>query len=115
VVETLHLGVEGGVGERRTEPGPGKGNKAFHTHEDGNVVHVHDHQHENQGVEGQTTTKTEEEGRARIKVGFEETMNGDNDESSVVRIEGNGEKKPVMRKKVGWATVQHDKPELYDF
>lgn len=99
IFETLHLDVEGGVGERRTTPAT-------------NVLALdtgmmsHDHGHDHDGVP-QRKAKANE---AAIQVEVEAQVKGDNDpdgESVPVIIKP---KKP--KKKVAFHS---DRPDLYDF
>ncbi len=120
MVETLHLGVEGGVGERRTEPPKGAAGA-------GVVVgqHVHDHGHEHhrhaaaQGVEPAST-------RSAVRIGFEDDepvparpsrVRIGGDEEAPARPTSLGLGKTGQPLKSAWKKVafQHDKPELCEF
>ncbi len=117
MIETLHLGVEGGVGERRTEPSPTGGAVAHH--HDHENHHGHDHSNHSHGAVAETqsaTLQVEHEGvdvpsvkpaGARKSVGFAE----DDDNAG----EGVDHGVPAKKGRKQVAFVRHDKPELYDF
>ncbi|KAJ9126333.1 hypothetical protein QFC24_002066 [Naganishia onofrii] len=116
IIETLHLGVEGGVGERRTEPtrtgGPvdprkmqTHGNDHGHAHE-----HGHSHHHHHPSAEGMDKPAAESSVRfAAVNIAVEA-------EPSVRFSDSPSGAEPVQtkeRKKVSF--IRHDKPELYEF
>ncbi|KAL7417478.1 Elongator complex protein 4 [Mrakia frigida] len=105
VVETLHLDVEGGVGERRTTApvalGGGEDPHAGHGHEG------HEHGH----GETEEVQLGEGAGRVRIEVSQEEREREEKKERETVLP-----RKSAMKKKtVGFAGVDPTKPELYEF
>lgn len=104
-METLHLDVEGGVGERRTTApvalGGGEDPHAGHGHEG------HEHGH----GETEEVQLGEGAGRVRIEVSQEEREREEKKERETVLP-----RKSAMKKKtVGFAGVDPTKPELYEF
>lgn len=113
IIETLHLGVEGGVGDRRTEPSSTGGaidtkrTHASHTHSDHHEGHQHGHQ-STQGVEIVEEVKNTTTRFKAMDVGWEEAG-----ERKPTAEDSLAKKPKKERKKVSF--IQHDKPELYDF
>ena len=105
VFETLHLDVEGGVGERRTTPA------ARAAVLDEVLVHGHDHDHqEHAHAEGPAAeSQPERAAGARVEVKFEEAKKeseaGEGDQPQ-------GKARAKAKKKVAFRT---DRPGLYDF
>ena len=105
VFETLHLDVEGGVGERRTTPA------ARAAALDEVLVHGHDHDHqEHAHAEGPAAeSQPERAAGARVEVKFEEAKKeseaGEGDQPQ-------GKARAKAKKKVAFRT---DRPDLYDF
>jgi len=102
IFETLHLDVEGGVGERRTTPAAN-----VLALDAGMISHDHDHDHD--GMPHQRRKADE----AAIQVEVEAQVKGDTDadnasvQASPVNVTP---KKP--KKKVAFHS---DRPDLYDF
>lgn len=113
IIETLHLGVEGGVGERRTEPtstgGPVdmrkiKRDAAEHDHTHG---HDHGHDHPHHAVEG----IEKPDGSVRFAA-----VNISMDESESARTStADNDTQPLKKERKKVSFIRHDKPELYDF
>ncbi|KAJ9118229.1 hypothetical protein QFC22_004136 [Naganishia vaughanmartiniae] len=116
IIETLHLGVEGGVGERRTEPtrtgGPLDARKMQHHGNDLGHVHEHGHSHHHHHPPAEGVDKTAAESSVRfaaVDIAVEA-------EPSVRSSDSRGGAEPTQskeRKKVSF--IRHDKPELYEF
>lgn len=114
IIETLHLGVEGGVGERRTEPtstgGPvdvRKINRDAAAHDHSHDHHSHDHHHH--AAEGVDKPAGEASVRfAALNISMEDNVSTEN--SSIADATTPLKKE---RKKVSF--IRHDKPELYEF
>lgn len=103
VVETLHLDVEGGVGERRTTAPVALGGEE-HSH----AGHAHD------GHDHAEPTETVEGGRVRIEVVESESSKPAVEDKSAVAA-AKVPRKSALKKSVGFAVVDPTKPELYEF
>ena len=103
IFETLHLDVEGGVGERRTTPA----NAAIALDD---AVHSHPHAHENSISVPAVATATIEVQVEELPKKAEVTPIEENVQESVVTASVS--KKPKQRKKVAFMS---DRPDLYDF
>ena len=124
VVETLHLGVEGGVGERRTEPPPtmkslgAGGGQGSHTHSSGCSHGSGDIEGVVGGVERTASSESTAESAPKANLGarFAAMDIAMEDESTRPSSPARSEElsKPKKeRRKV--AFMQDDKPELYEF
>jgi elongator complex protein 4 len=99
VFETLHLDVEGGVGERRTTPA----NIAIALDET-----AHQHSHSDSAATATIEVRVEEVTQKVKAVSMAEKVT---DEATPVILES-AMKKPKPRKKVAFMS---DRPDLYDF
>ncbi|KAJ9091585.1 hypothetical protein QFC19_009041 [Naganishia cerealis] len=118
IIETLHLGVEGGVGERRTEPtrtgGPvdvrkmkRDGNDHGHVHEHGHS-HAHHHHAPAEGVDKPA------EGTSSVRfAAMDIAVEAEPSVRSTDSLDRAGPPQNRERKKVSF--IRHDKPELYEF
>lgn len=126
VLETLHLGVEGGVGERRTEPPAtmksvaasttGGGGQPAHVHTD---QCSHSHGRASQGVEssepGRDATPRARFAAMDISVEAPSQEHNDAPISQVVPTTLADEQAPAKKERKKVAFIQHDRPELYEF
>lgn len=100
VVETLHLDVEGGVGERRTTAPVALGGAEDHGHA-GHGHEGHDHGEAKEGaVEG-----------AKVRIEVAEAEAKAAEPAKEVKLP----RKSALKKSVGFAVVDPTKPELYEF
>lgn len=114
IIETLHLGVEGGVGERRTEPtstgGPvdmRKVNRDAAAHDHSHDHHSHDHHHH--AVEG--VEKPTGEGSVRfaaLNISMEDNVSTEPSSAADATT-------PLRKERKKVSFIRHDKPELYEF
>jgi elongator complex protein 4 len=113
IIETLHLGVEGGVGERRTEPTSTGGaldvrkikREAGHDHSHSHD-HTHDHAHHAEGIDKPV-------GDASVRFA---AVNISMDDSESARTStGGDDTQPLKKERKKVSFIRHDKPELYDF
>ena len=97
IFETLHLDLEGGVGERRTTPATNA------VALEAGMSSAHEHEHGTKSL-------------AAVRIGIEEDtappLIGGNDVSAEVQHSAGGVKAKKPKKRVAF---QNDKPELYDF
>ncbi|KAI0788581.1 PAXNEB-domain-containing protein [Abortiporus biennis] len=101
VIETLHLDLEGGIGERRTTPATNATIMETESH--------HDHNHESKGLANVATT-----GRAAIEVQMEKVTLETVSSKGVEVVDS--EPKPPAKKKAKKKVAFHsDRPDLYDF
>lgn len=99
--ETLHLDLEGGVGERRTTPAT----SATILDE---VNHV-GHHHENPSANGQTQLSS---GAAKVEVRMENVPQLGTSSDASAPVADPPQKKIKPKKRVAF---QSDRPDLYDF
>lgn len=106
IFETLHLDVEGGVGERRTTPAT----TVIATDEAAHAGHVHDHVGLTTSMAGAATIQVQvEEVQTKLKsVSIAENVV----EAKESNVTGPSVKKPKQRKKVAFHS---ERPDLYDF
>lgn len=102
VVETLHLDVEGGVGERRTTAPVALGGED-HAH----TGHGHDHGDDKEAAAAAEGARVRIE-VAEAEVKKEQAVSGEKREVKLPR-------KSALKKSVGFAVVNPTKPELYEF
>lgn len=114
VVETMHLDIDGGVGERRTKPAEKVGTEVSaagggaHGHGHGGHRHGHGHSH----GEGQDEEAAALGGRVRIEA---EPIQTTDESKPVAPAPAQPRKSALKKKSVGFATIDPSKPELYEF
>ena len=142
VVETLHLGVEGGVGERRTEPAPssgielgnGVGTRATRTVKTESVptAPIPASESSNNPVRTESSVKSamapadradapvvsKPKVRARVRFGGEEHAAPSVEVSKDLHNHshaGHDHAHPPANSSTGHSTVRHDRMDLYEF
>lgn len=107
IFETLHLDVEGGVGERRTTPSTTAivMDEAAHDHSA--------HDHGGSGAGAATIQVQVEEIQKKVEiVSVTDAVDTETKETATTTTTSSFVKKPKQRKKVAFTS---DRPDLYDF
>lgn len=115
IIETLHLGVEGGVGERRTEPTSTGGavdvRKIKRDAAGHDYSHIHDHAHDHAHHPAEGVDKPV--GDASVRFAAVNISLDDSESARTSTVQNDTQPLKKERKKVSF--IRHDKPELYDF